>query len=63
MLAEAGAETMPAVAELAAGVTRPEVEAGEAAAEGVEHKHWSLMEGVGARRLHLVRRGGTVGGR
>ena len=45
MLAEACAETLPAMEELAAGVTR------QADAEG---RRWSLMEGVGARRLHLV---------
>ena len=51
MLAEACQETLPALAELAAGVTRPE----GAEADGWERRRWSLMEGVGARRLHLVR--------
>lgn len=51
MLAEACAETLPAMEELAAGVTR------QGDAEG---RRWSLMEGVGARRLHLVCPPGSV---
>lgn len=51
MLAEACQETLPAVAELAAGVTRPE----GSEADGSERRRWSLMQGVGSRRLHLVR--------
>lgn len=59
MLAEAGEETLPAVAELAAGVTRAPAPDGDAAAAD-ERRRWSLMEGVGARRLHLVRTGGRL---
>lgn len=51
MLAEACQETLPALAELAAGVTRPE----GSEPDGHERRRWSLMEGVGSRRLHLVR--------
>jgi hypothetical protein len=58
MLAEAGDETLPAVAELAAGVTRTPAPDGDGAAAdggGGERRRWPLMEGVGSRRLHLVR--------
>ena len=58
MLAEAGEETLPAVADLAAGVTRSPAPDGDgASADGGsgERRRWSLMQGVGSRRLHLVR--------
>ena len=57
MLSEACEETLPAVAELAAGVTRSPAPDGDgASADGSgERRRWSLMQGVGSRRLHLVR--------
>ena len=54
MLADAGEETLPAVAELAAGVTRAPAPDSDPAAAADERRRWSLMQGVGARRLHLV---------
>ncbi len=54
MLAEAGDETLPAVAELATGVTRGPAPDGDASAAADERRRWSLMQGVGSRRLHLV---------
>ncbi len=54
MLAEAGDETLPAVAELATGVTRAATPDGGDSAAADERRRWSLMQGVGSRRLHLV---------